>query len=89
MEFPQSPFHLMERYSASSGSKDKSIKLWNLKTGQEIRSLIGHTDTISSVAFSPDGKTLASGSADKSIKLWNPDWSVSQIFDGSCFSSFH
>ena len=33
--------------------------------------LEGHTGDVLSVAFSPDGKTLASASADRSIKLWN------------------
>ena len=36
-----------------------------------IRTLIGHTDTLSSIAFSPDGKLLASGSYDITIKLWD------------------
>ena len=34
--------------------------------------LVGHTDFVWSLAFSPDGQTLASGSWDKSIRLWNP-----------------
>ncbi|NCQ97801.1 MAG: hypothetical protein GPJ11_00005, partial [Microcystis aeruginosa L211-101] len=54
-----------------SGSWDKTIKLWNVETGQEIRTLKGHDNYVTSVNFSPDGKTLVSGSWDKTIKLWN------------------
>ncbi|NCQ94376.1 MAG: hypothetical protein GPJ13_04130, partial [Microcystis aeruginosa W11-06] len=54
-----------------SGSRDKTIKLWNVETGQEIRTLKGHDDYVRSINFSPDGKTLVSGSADNTIKLWN------------------
>jgi len=55
----------------ASGSEDNSIKLWDMKTGKEIRSLTGHSDSVRSVAISADGKTLASGSEDNSIKLWD------------------
>ncbi|ALF52903.1 hypothetical protein ACX27_08590 [Nostoc piscinale CENA21] len=55
----------------ASGSHDKTIKIWNVATGQEIRTLNGHSKDVYSVAFSPDGKTLASGSHDKTIKIWN------------------
>jgi WD40 repeat protein len=46
---------------------NKTIKIWNLATGLEIRTLNGHSNSVSSVAISPDGKTLA---GDATIKIW-------------------
>ncbi|EED12693.1 WD-repeat protein, putative [Talaromyces stipitatus ATCC 10500] len=55
----------------ASGSSDQTIKLWNVKTGQELQTLTGHSGWVRSVAFSSDGSTLASGSYDQTIKLWD------------------
>ncbi len=62
----------------ASGSEDETIKLWNVDTGKEIKTLNGHDFAVYSVSFSPDGKTLASGSEDKTIKLWDVDTARNQ-----------
>ena len=53
-----------------SGSKDQTIKVWELSTGKEMWTLRGHTDNAHSIAISADGQTLVSGSWDETIKVW-------------------
>jgi hypothetical protein len=55
----------------ASASYDKTIKLWDARTGQELRTLRGHTDIVTSVAFVADGQILASASTDGTVKLWD------------------
>ncbi len=54
-----------------SGSDDKTIKIWDSASGDELMTLRGHDDWISSVAFSPDGKRIISGSGDNTVKVWD------------------
>ncbi len=53
-----------------SGSSDNALKLWDVASGRELRTLNGHGYMIMSVAFSPDGRTIVSGSRNR-ITLWD------------------
>lgn len=55
----------------ASPSEDKTIRLWDSRTGECLRTLDEHSGSVYSVAFDSAGHTLASGSEDGTIKLWN------------------
>ncbi|MEY5047741.1 MAG: hypothetical protein RLZZ175_1100 [Bacteroidota bacterium] len=54
----------------ATGSRDKSIIIWDASTGAQIRSLLGHTSTVNGLSWSKDGKYIASSSADNTVKVW-------------------
>lgn len=56
---------------ALSASWDKTLRLWELSTGETTRRFVGHTGDVLSVSFSADNRQIVSGSRDRSIKLWN------------------
>ena len=56
---------------ASGGMDDQAVKIWNVKTGQEVFTLTGHPQSIWGVVFHPDGKRLISASSDGTIAVWN------------------
>ena len=52
------------------GFVGSTLRLWDVNTGEIIRVLDGHSDDVTSVAFSADGRTLASASRDGALLLW-------------------
>jgi WD40 repeat protein len=56
------------------GKTDKypgEVKIWDMRTGQEVCTLQGHAGPVYGVTFSPDGRRLATANADGSVKIWD------------------
>ena len=49
----------------ASASDDKTVRLWDVASGKEVRQFQGHKDAVNAVVFSADGKTLASASDER------------------------
>ena len=53
-----------------SGSQDKTLRIWNIETGECERVLRGHRETVSCLLKLSDGRVI-SGSEDKTLRIWN------------------
>src|SRR5580704_4149685 len=79
-----------------SASQDTTLKLWDLKTGRELRAFAGHPGMVEKTAVTPDGKTLISAATDGAVKSWDietgrelsslggrtPVWALALSLDG-------
>ena len=61
---------MLDSQTFISGSRDKTIKLWNIHNGNALHTFEGHTGLVRALA-TMDSQTFISGSADKTIKRWN------------------
>ncbi len=56
----------------ASPSYDKTVRIWETKTGKLVRSLTAHSSQVTAVAWSPDGTRIATGADDLLVFLWDP-----------------
>jgi hypothetical protein len=64
-----------------SGSYDDTLRLWDVNTGDCLRTFEGHTNAVTSVNLSGDGRYVLSGSDDKTLRLWD-------VETGECLRTF-
>jgi predicted Zn finger-like uncharacterized protein len=55
---------------ALSGGADRTLRLWDLASGDCLRTFTGHDEWVTAVALAGDGRLALSGSADQTLRLW-------------------
>ncbi len=75
----------LQTYDAAlaTGTSDGLVRLWDLRSGEVVRSLVGHTAPVTCLQF--DDKHLATGSLDRSIRIW--DLRTGGIHDAFAYES--
>ena len=61
-----------------TASEDKTARVWNAATGQQVAKLEGHTDNVFSAGFSPDGQRILTASGDGTARVYRI-WTLDDI----------
>ena len=59
-----------------SASTDRTLRLWDIESGKELRRFTGHSDWVSSTAILRDGRRALSSSYDQTLRLWDMETSA-------------
>jgi WD40 repeat protein len=76
-----SAIYTMDGEKIISASSDKTIKIWNVRTGDCIKTLTGHIGSVNSVELAPNSQHIISASDDHTLKLWD-------IVSGQCLRTY-
>jgi WD40 repeat protein len=71
----------MDGRRAVSGSYEKTLRVWDLDSGECLLLLQGHTESVYSVAVCTDGRRAVSGSLDKTLRVWD-------LKNGACLGAW-
>uniref|UniRef100_A0A915L4F1 Uncharacterized protein n=1 Tax=Romanomermis culicivorax TaxID=13658 RepID=A0A915L4F1_ROMCU len=71
-----------------SAGIDNDIKVWDMRKGNPIYTMFGHSDTVTGIRLSPDGSFLLSNAMDCSLRLWDvrpfaPEHRCLRLFQGA------
>lgn len=64
-------FIIISNYRVVSGSRDATLRVWDIVEGRCLHTLVGHLAAVRCVQY--DGKLVVSGAYDYMVKVWNPE----------------